>query len=248
MVSFSRTILFLTWLLVVGVCGSVYAEVGPVAVKSAPTVKSVYLATQFMTELTHQVSNHFNVEGEWELTPQQPLVIFPTEASAWELSVTSFPAQLSSYLVLRYRLMGDGLVVQENSLLVKASLWKSAWITHHPITARTIFDSSSLATVRIDALSQRDVVAASAGDNTYAYTRDMRADSLITWHDLARRPLVKKGDIVDVIATEGLLSVSMKALAMENGVRGDLVTVRNLETRKDISGIVVSDDRVEVHF
>jgi flagella basal body P-ring formation protein FlgA len=76
----------------------------------------------------------------------------------------------------------------------------------------------------------------------------MRADSLITWHDLARRPLVKKGDIVDVIATEGLLSVSMKALAMENGVRGDLVTVRNLETRKDISGIVVSDDRVEVHF
>jgi flagellar basal body P-ring formation protein FlgA len=59
---------------------------------------------------------------------------------------------------------------------------------------------------------------------------------------------VRKGDIVDVVASEGGLLVTMKAQAVENGVRGDIVTVRNLETRKDISGQVVAQDRVEVRF
>jgi flagella basal body P-ring formation protein FlgA len=247
---FSRTSLFVSCLLLLGVGVSVSrSQEGALSAnQSSHLAKHVYTASQFMAELTRLVSTHYNSEGEWELTAQQAVVTPPTEAAVWSLSVTEFPAQPSPYLVLHYKLIADGVIAQENSVLVHASLWKMAWVTRHPLSARSIFDASSLDTQRVDSFTQRDIVAASAGDNTYAYTHDIRADSLITWHDLARRPLVKKGDIVDVIATEGMLSVSMKALAMENGVRGDLVTVRNLETRKDISGIVVSDDRVEVHF
>nr|MDP9126469.1 flagellar basal body P-ring formation chaperone FlgA [Pseudomonadota bacterium] len=101
---------------------------------------------------------------------------------------------------------------------------------------------------RIDAFHERDALSAGEGDDSYIFARQVQPDRLITWHDIARRPLVHRGQVVDVTAAEGRLSLTMKALAMENGARGDLVTVRNLESRKDISAIVVGDDRVQVHF
>jgi flagella basal body P-ring formation protein FlgA len=40
----------------------------------------------------------------------------------------------------------------------------------------------------------------------------------------------------------------MKALAMENGARGDTITVRNPESRKDIAALVTDENRVQVRF
>jgi len=71
---------------------------------------------------------------------------------------------------------------------------------------------------------------------------------MLTWRDITRRPLVKKGDIVEVSASTGLLVVTMKALAMESGAQGETVTVRNPESHKNFSAIVVDENRVKVRF
>ena len=76
----------------------------------------------------------------------------------------------------------------------------------------------------------------------------MPAGRLLTWRDIARRPLVKKGNIVEVSAADGLLLVTLKALAMENGAQGDTVTVRNPESQKTFAAIVVDENRVQVRF
>ncbi len=75
------------------------------------------------------------------------------------------------------------------------------------------------------------------------FARDVPPDRVLTWHDIARRPLVRKGEVVEVAASEGRLFLSMKALALQAGARGDLITVRNLESLKDISGLVVRQPR-----
>ena len=71
---------------------------------------------------------------------------------------------------------------------------------------------------------------------------------MLTWRDITRRPLVKKGDVVEVSASTGLLVVTMKALAMESGAQGETVTVRNPESHKNFSAIVVDENRVKVRF
>ncbi len=76
----------------------------------------------------------------------------------------------------------------------------------------------------------------------------MPAGALVTWLDVGHRPLVRKGDIVEVSATEGLLHVSMKALALENGALGDVVTVRNPESLKTIPALVVGESHVEIRL
>jgi flagella basal body P-ring formation protein FlgA len=59
---------------------------------------------------------------------------------------------------------------------------------------------------------------------------------------------VRKGNLIEVAAIDGDLLITMKALAMESGAQGDTVTVRNPETRKDFSALVVDENRVQIRF
>jgi flagella basal body P-ring formation protein FlgA len=59
---------------------------------------------------------------------------------------------------------------------------------------------------------------------------------------------VRKGDVVDVSAIEGQLAVTLKAMAMENGAQGDVITVRNLDSKKNITAFVIDENHVQVRF
>jgi flagella basal body P-ring formation protein FlgA len=71
---------------------------------------------------------------------------------------------------------------------------------------------------------------------------------LLAWRDLTRRSLIRKGQIVEVAAIDGTLTITTKALAMENGAAGDTVKLRNLESKKDFSALVVAEARAQVRF
>jgi flagella basal body P-ring formation protein FlgA len=100
----------------------------------------------------------------------------------------------------------------------------------------------------VDVLRERDVIPAVAADSTFAFVRGVQPGHLLTWRDIMRRPLVKKGDVVEVSASDGLLVVQMKALAMQNGGKGEAVTVRNMDSRKDFTAFVIDENRVQVRF
>ena len=74
------------------------------------------------------------------------------------------------------------------------------------------------------------------------------ASWMLTWRDVSRRPFVKKGELVEVTANDGTLLITMKALAMENGAQGESVIVRNPESRKNFTALVIDENRVQVRF
>ena len=151
-------------------------------------------------------------------------------------------------MLVRCRLLGDATTVAEPTFVLRASLWRDVWAAHQPLTVGEVFNPAALETRRIDTLRERDVLPASAGDLTFIVARAVAAGRLLTWRDIARRPLVKKGELVDVSAADGLLVVTMKAFAMTNGARGETVTVRNPESRKDFAALVIDENRVQVRF
>jgi flagellar basal body P-ring formation protein FlgA len=59
---------------------------------------------------------------------------------------------------------------------------------------------------------------------------------------------VRRGQIVEVVAKHGQLAISMKALALESGASGSLIKLRNLESRKEFSGQILNENKVQVHF
>jgi flagella basal body P-ring formation protein FlgA len=45
-----------------------------------------------------------------------------------------------------------------------------------------------------------------------------------------------------------MLSVTMKALALQNGAQGEAISLRNIESRKDFTAFVVDENRAQVRF
>jgi len=215
---------------------------------AAPAATAPYDGERFRAELSRLLAAHFNLDGDLQVDFLRPWNPPGQTAANWQAMVTEFPSTPSSLMVLRYRLIADGAPADDTSLMVRASLWRDVWFARQPVASGSIFDPGVLETQRVDCFRVHDALPASAGDRSLIFARDVPADRMLTWHDLIRRPLVRKGDLVEAEAREGELFVSMKAMALENGANGDIITLRNLESHAEISGQVVDDNRVEIRF
>ncbi|HEX7942758.1 MAG TPA: flagellar basal body P-ring formation chaperone FlgA [Gemmatimonadaceae bacterium] len=213
-----------------------------------PAVAGPFTRDELMASLTRDLAAHFNFEGDLQLELIRPWTPPARVASRWELNILEYPSVPSAALMVRCRVLADATPVAETTFVLRAQLWRDAWVSRLPLANGAPFDPASLETRRVDLLRDRDALPAAVGDRTYIFTRAVQAGRLLTWRDIARRPLVRKGDVVEVSATDGRLVVTMKALAMENGARGDTITVRNPESRKDIAALVTDENRVQVRF
>jgi flagella basal body P-ring formation protein FlgA len=224
-------------LLVVGVAG---AEPAPVA--------SPLVAEKFVAALGTDLASHFSLEGELQLELLRPWTAPERPVQAWQVEVTEYPATPAASMMVRCRVRADGVLGPEQTLVLRAALWRDAWYARQPLAHGTRFDPTVLEARRTDFLRDRDALPATAGDGTYDFARGVLAGRLLTWRDVARRPLVRKGDMVEVLASDGLLTVSLKGLALQSGAKGETITVRNPDSKKDFTASVTDENRVQVRF
>jgi flagella basal body P-ring formation protein FlgA len=210
---------------------------------AAPLTRDSLLAA-----LSHDLAAHFNLEGELELELLRPWTPPAELARAWNVTISEYPSVAASTMIVRCRVVADGRELDAPTFVLRAALWREAWATRGQLTYGSTFDPTLLEAQRVDFLRDRDALPAVVGDRTYIFARGVSPGHLLTWRDIARRPLVKKGELVDVSAVEGPLIVTMKGLAMENGGQGDTITIRNPESRKDFAALVVDENRVQVRF
>lgn len=227
-----------------------FACLGELRAGSAPVVRASHRLEReaALESLATQLIGYFRCEGELQLEFLRAWAEPKASSEPYRLVVTEYPSQLASNLAVRVRLESGATSLGEFSLTLRAQLWREAWVTRQPVEREAIFDPVLLDTRRVDALRERDVFFANAGDSDLTFARAQPAGKLLSWRDFSKRTRVRKGEVVEVSASEGALSISMKGLALQNGGVGDIVTVRNLESRKDISALVIADNRVQVRF
>lgn len=222
---------------------------GAVRTEAASAPSPVPLSREnLLGALARDLAAHFNLEGELQLELLRPWAPPARLAAAWSITILDYPAVPSASMLVRARVAAEGALIGEFSLVLRASHWRDVWTTRQPLTAGTTFDPTQLEARRVDLFRERDVVPAAVGDRSFIFARAVAAGRTLTWRDIARRPLVKKGTLVDVSAVEGLLVLTLKGLAMENGAQGDTVTIRNPESQKNIAAVVVDENRVQVRF
>jgi flagella basal body P-ring formation protein FlgA len=229
------------------------ATVQPLSADSSADSATLDAAERLTTEtllskLTTELTSHFSLEGELNLELLRPWSPPAEEAYIWEVSVNEYPSKVASSMLVRCHVLADGQAVGEYSFVLRATLWQDSWSTRVPIRAQTVFSPEILEVRRVNILRERNALPASAGDGSFVLARTVSAGRLLTWNDIARRPLIRKGSLVVVSAIDGPLTVTLKALAMENGAKGDTITLRNRESRKDFSATVIDENRVQVTF
>ncbi len=72
----------------------------------------------------------------------------------------------------------------------------------------------------------------------YVALRNIYPGNIIDLTYISRPYEVKRGEIVDVILKRGVITIMLKAQALENGNHGDIIQLKNLKSGKKFTGIV----------
>lgn len=67
-------------------------------------------------------------------------------------------------------------------------------------------------------------------------------------HMIEQAPLVRKGDVVKIIAESGMLKIVTTGVSQESGVLGEQITVENARSKKKMTARVVDTGTVKVLF
>jgi flagellar basal body P-ring formation protein FlgA len=215
---------------------------GPVEAPAGPDALDPWLS-----EISLLLDDHFQPDGRLELAWARMRSAANEPAPLGVLELISPPSQLARQMVVRLRLTPLEGDVSHHQFIVVAQLWQQGWELKEPAPSRSPLRPSIVAPRMFDALRHRGVLVSDLALE-FDFARSLPAGRLLTWRDVVRRPLVRRNDPLEVIAHDGGLSVSLRAIALHDAARGESVRVRNPDSRKEFTAIVSDHARAYVHF
>ncbi|MDP6595645.1 MAG: flagellar basal body P-ring formation chaperone FlgA [Candidatus Poribacteria bacterium] len=79
-------------------------------------------------------------------------------------------------------------------------------------------------------------------------SRQIRQGQPITDQDLQKIYCVAKDSPVTIIAQHGQLKIQAQGVACENGELGQLIRIKNISSKKEITGQIIGQKKVQIHF
>jgi flagella basal body P-ring formation protein FlgA len=199
--------------------------------------------------LEKQLREHFSLEGELKLETSSSWgrILVPTN---YDLTIIDYPGGgVTNSFVVRCKLTGEGQSLGEFQVPLKAQLWREVWVAEGRLDRGQTLDRSLVNARTIDVLREHDALLFSDMDPTiYDLAQSVAPGRPLTRRDVSERPVIHKGEVVDVVAHQGTFAIRMKALALENGVAKELIKMRNIESRRDFTAEVINESQVQVHF
>ncbi len=128
--------------------------------------------------------------------------------------------------------------VESEVVVVNRSLERGHIITEADITVRKVTMDR---THRGEVLTAQEVIGKEL-------KRSVRPGQAITSRSVEEPALVKRGDTITVVAESKQLRISTKAVAREDGCKGDTIRLVNVSSKKEIMGKVMGASLVKVVY
>lgn len=224
-------------------------DIAPEVVTS--TGQNLITSTDVIDALQRELTARLSLEGELKLSFIQPWNSISVKgAKNWKLVIDQLPiGGLTSTSQIRFRIESGGQNLGEWQQSVRAQILRPVWFTSRRLDRGEIPDSSVCSPKTYDILSEKlSLVPADTDLSVYEMAQTVTQERPLAWRDISLRPLVKKGQLVDVVIAEGAMNISMKGIALGSGGAGEKVSIRNIDSRKEFSAMVVRPNTVQVKF
>ena len=207
-------------------------------------------ADAFVAEIEKELSARLSLNGELKLTLAQPWKALKLPASDFAVVISETPSSgIAGTFIVHAKVTSGGELVSDFQVSLRAQLWQEVWTAASRLERGQPLDRSLLTTTKVDVLREHQPqLLADTDPSTLEVAQTVGASRPLTKRDVIERPLVRRGQVVEVVAQQGLLAISMKGLALESGARGELIKLRNLESRREFSAQILNENKVQVHF
>jgi len=186
--------------------------------------------------------------GELELRFVRPFapVLVPDEPL--QLRVLDLPnTGISPNFIARTELRAGEEIVGTWQLNVTAKVWREIWVARSPLLRGQAMQGADIGQERRDVLTFKEGLAALPTDlGSYDVAENMTGGQVLSARSLKQRPVIHRGKTLDALIQEGALTIAVKVEALEDGLPGQTVRVRNIKSRREFRGKVQDEQTVAV--
>jgi flagella basal body P-ring formation protein FlgA len=130
-------------------------------------------------------------------------------------------------------------------LTATAKVWRDIPLAHSPLVRGQLLKDADITLERRDILAQRDAwLNFPTTDASLELTENIPEGLPVLNRSVHARPLIHRGRLVDGLYQDGGLCISLKVEALEDGLLGQIVRVRNPKTKHEIYGKVQNEQTV----
>jgi flagella basal body P-ring formation protein FlgA len=186
--------------------------------------------------------------GELELHFARPWVAATVPDEPLQLTIGEMPAAgVNPNFVAGFDLWNGRERVGHWQTVLQARVWRDAAVAHSALTRGELLRDADVVMERRDLLTARDAVLnISKDDNSLALVENISAGLPVLNRAVRPRPLVKRGQMVDGVYTQGSLTISLKVEILEDGLPGQTIRVRNPKTMRQLYGKVQNEETVRI--
>lgn len=184
--------------------------------------------------------------GELELRLLRPWASVQIPDEPLTLRVVDLPATgVGPNFVLRFELLSGTERVGSWQLVASAKVWREVPVTAAPVKRGQPVATAAITHERRDVLALRDPPAmVSSDDPSVEFLENIPTGQPILARSLRLRPVIQRGRLVDATVLDGGLSIGLKVEALDDGLLGQTIRVRNPRTRRELFGKVTSEDTI----
>ncbi|MCC5834532.1 MAG: flagellar basal body P-ring formation protein FlgA [Opitutales bacterium] len=205
--------------------------------------------SEILEELVFLLAEVIDWEGDLRIAPVRPLPrvhVLPD----WELRYTGTPPPLlNNRMNLHFEIWSNGRSLGSWRLPFRVELWKETWTARQRIRRGEALHRDVLERALTDVLSERNPpITSDTPLQGLEATNTIMEGRTLSWGDVQQRPAVRRGERIEVFVRNGSLSISMPAQSTEDGHVGDLITVRNIQSKREIQAVITATGRAEVQL
>jgi len=127
----------------------------------------------------------------------------------------------------------------------EAHIWRDVWVASAPLKRGDALEAGNITRERRNIISIHEALADfPEGDATQEIAQGVAAGSPLLARDVHLRPVVFRGQAADGVLHEGALTITMRVEVLEDGAPGQVIRLRNPQTRHDLRGKVINEQTV----
>jgi len=132
---------------------------------------------------------------------------------------------------------------------VNAKIWREVWVARSALLRGQMLQNADIGQERRDVLSFKEGLTSLPPDiNSYDVAENLSGGSILTARSIKQRPIIKRGKTLDALVQDGSLQILVKVEALEDGLPGQILRVRNLKSRHEFRGKVENEETVSVNL
>lgn len=203
--------------------------------------------TEFKALLTDTLqSESVKDKGELELRLSRPWNSLVVPDEPLTVRIMDLPATgVGANFFVRLELLAGDELVSKIQIALQARVWREVPVAQATLKRGQGLRDAEVALERRDVLVMRDALSAAAlTDGSLELIESIQPGQPLLSRSVRIRPVILRGNMVDGLVQDGAMMISLKVEALEDGLPGQTVRVRNPKTKREFSGKVQNEQTI----